>query len=226
MTDPQQQIKSIFAPGGLATYIEANAKDPHPYLSKIREDCQNHKWGFMVTSRDQAAFLYSLAKISRAKKILEIGCYFGHSTLALASALPNDGKIISIEHNPKFAKIALEHMAHAAVSNRVEFLVGEAPHVLPRVAATHQPESFDLIFIDADKRHFPEYWESAMNLARTGGIIVFDNALARGDVTLETSDANSHVAAVREFNARVLEDSRAFSFIASISDGMLVAIKN
>ena len=225
MTDDRQKIKNELMSGPLRPYIEQNTKDPHPYLSTIRRDCLEHKWNFMLTTPDQVAFLFTLARSVSAKKILELGCYFGHSTLAMAAALPPDGKIISIEHNPKFARAAQEHLAKAGVDPLTEIMIGEAPNLIKTIELNHPPGSFDMVFVDADKRHFTEYWESSLRLVRSGGVLVFDNVLCRGDILNDSPSAASHISAVREFNSMVKADDRVFSFIATIADGMLVATK-
>jgi O-methyltransferase len=194
-------------------------------LSKIRRDCLEHKWNFMLTTPDQAAFLFTVARSLGARKILELGCYFGHSTLAMAAALPPDGKILSIEHNPKFARAAQEHLKKAGVDHMTEIMIGEAPELIKTIESSHALGSFDMVFVDADKRHFHEYWESSLRLVRSGGVIVFDNVLCRGEILNASVDAASHITAVREFNAMVNADERVFSFIATIADGMLVATK-
>lgn len=224
--DDRGKIKSELASGKLHSYIVHNSKDPHPYLATIRASCLEHKWNFMLTTCDQAAFLYSQARILGAKKILELGCFYGHSTLALAAALPEDGLLISVEHNPKFAKIATDHLTRAGVMDRIEIIVGEAPRVTQDLARKHEAGSFDLIFVDADKRHSQAYWDTSLALVRVGGLIIFDNVLARGDILNDSQDAANHATAMREFNANVLLDGRVQSFIATIGDGMLVAIKN
>jgi predicted O-methyltransferase YrrM len=225
MEDIRGTIKSELATGDLRAYIAGNAGSPHPYLETIRIDCLKHKWNFMLTTPDQAAFLYAHAKMINAQKILEIGTYFGHSTLALAAALPNSGRLISLEHNPKFVATAKGHMEAAGFSEQVEIRVGEAPLLLPMLELEHAADSFDLIFVDADKRHFHDYWEASLRLVRKGGVIIFDNALARGEILNEAPDAPDHIAAVRAFNDFVKSDPRVFSYIATLADGMLTAIK-
>ena len=225
MTDPRQNPKNLFQPADVMDYIQEHSRDAHPQLKNIRLDCEQHPWNFMLSTKDQAAFLHTLAKAVGATQILEIGTYYGHSTLALASALPIDGKIISIEHNPKFANKVTEHMKLAGLEDRMELIVGEARVKLPELELSVKPESFDLMFVDADKRHSKDYWEAALRLVRPRGLIIFDNVLARGAVTSADDTHRSHVEAVRVFNQQVLNDTRVFSFIASIADGMLVATK-
>ena len=223
--DDRGKIKSELASGKIHAYIVHHSKDPHPYLATIRASCLEHKWNFMLTTCDQAAFLYSQARILGAKKILELGCFYGHSTLALAAALPPDGRLISIEHNPKFAKMATEHLTNAGVMDRIKIIVGEAPKVTQDLLVQHEKGSFDLIFVDADKRHSQAYWETSLELVRVGGLIIFDNVLARGEILNENLDGTNHATAMREFNEKVRLDDRVQSFIATIADGMLVAIK-
>lgn len=225
MTDPREKPKNLFQTADVMDYIQDHSRDAHPQLKNIRLDCEQHPWNFMLSTKDQAAFLHTLAKATGATRILEIGSYYGHSTLALASALPLGGKIISIEHNPKFANKVTEHMKLAGLEDRMELIVGEARVKLPELELSVKPESFDLMFVDADKRHSKDYWEAGLRLVRPRGLIIFDNVLARGAVTSADDTHRSHVEAVRIFNQHVLNDTRVFSFIASIADGMLVATK-
>lgn len=228
MTETTLPIKNIFLNEAAQAYIEANAKEPHPYLATIREDCNRHKWHFMLTTKQQASFLHLLAKLCKAQKILEIGSFYGHSTLALASGLAPHGRVISIEHNPKFAKKTREHLDASGCGMLVDILVGEARDMLLKVESDHATDSFDLFFLDADKRHYALYWESALRLVKPGGLIIVDNSLARGAVftdTADQADQAGHVAAIKQFNQMVFEDARVFSFIASMADGMLVAMK-
>jgi caffeoyl-CoA O-methyltransferase len=226
MQDPRSKTKSDLVASDLRDYIDRHANSPHPHLEVLRENCLEHKWHFMLTTPDQAAFLHAQALLIGAKKMLEIGCYYGHSTLALASALPLDGTLYTIEHNPKFARKAQEHLSTAGVIDRVEFMIAEAPAALKTLQSTHAPESFDLIFIDADKRHLKDYWEIALRLLRPRGLILVDNVLARGAILDESPSADGHIAAVRSFNKFVANDSRVHSMMLSIADGMLLAVKH
>lgn len=225
MDKDSQKRKYLLADPVAHEYIERHAKDPHPYLAEIRRDCESHKWHFMLTTRQQAAFLHFIVRAIKAKKVLEIGSFFGHSALALASGFIEDGRLITIEHNPKFAAKTRQHLDASGCGASVEVLVGEAPQVLVEIEAQHTAGSFDLFFLDADKRHYPLYWETAIRLLRPDGLIVVDNVLAGGGVLHEKTPTEDHAKAVREFNNLVLEDRRVSSFITSISDGMLVARK-
>ena len=132
-------------------------------------------------SPTQGKFLHMLAKIHGAKRILEIGTLGGYSTIWLARALPADGKLISLEFNPKHAKVAGENVASAGLSGIVEIRVGAAADSLAK-HFEETPEPFDMIFIDADKPNNPVYLEWAMKLARKGTVLVVDNVIRQGEI--------------------------------------------
>jgi predicted O-methyltransferase YrrM len=226
MTNSNIDNESIYLPAAAYAYLDKNAKDPHPYMETIREDCKNHKWNFMLTTKQQASLLHMLARLTNAKKILELGSYYGHSTLALASALPHNGGLISIEHNPKFAQKTREHLDAAGVGSKVEIFIGEASETLIKIEKTHENASFDFVFIDADKRNYTSYWETSLRLVRDGGMIAVDNVLARGEIFHEELDPAGHAFSVKRFNEKVLKDRRVHSLIAPVADGMLLAIKS
>jgi len=226
MTNSNIDYKNLYFPAETNAYLDENTKDPHPYLKTIRDDCKNHKWNFMLTTKQQASLLHMLASLTQARKILEIGSYFGHGTLALASALTHHGKLITIEHNPKFAQKTREHLDAAGIGSKVEILIGEAPKTLDIIEKTHETASFDFVFIDADKRNYESYWETSLRLVRDGGVIAVDNILARGEIFHEDLDPEGHAFSVKLFNEKVSRDPRVHSLIAPIADGMLLAIKS
>lgn len=213
-------------PPDIAAYVTGLTRDPHPYLSTLRAEAQAHKWNFMLTTKDQAAALFLHARLVQATKILELGTYFGHSSIAMASALPNHGILTTVEHNPKFAREARRHFEAAGLSEKIHIIVDEALPALTRMEATEGHDSFDLIFVDADKRRALIYWEAGLRLVRPGGLLIFDNVLARGTVADLHIDAKSHVEAVRQFNQVALSDTRVTSILAPIGDGMVIAMKH
>jgi len=138
----------------------------------------------IAVSVPQGKFLHILARIRGARRILEVGTLGGYSTIWLARALPPDGRLISLEFDPKHASVARDNLAAAGLSDRVEVRVGRAIDTLPALPA-NQP--FDLVFIDADKPSTPEYLKWALKLTRPGSIIVVDNVVRSGDVLVMLS---------------------------------------
>ena len=157
-------------------------------------------------SRLQGKFLELLVRISGARRVLEIGTLGGYSTIWLARALPEDGRIATLELNPKHAEVARTNWKNAGVANRIELHVGKAADSLQSlVNAGAAP--FDLIFIDADKSSIPEYLDWAMKLSRPGTVIVTDNVVRDGKV-IRTNSGDADVEGVRRFAEIVAADPR------------------
>jgi len=146
---------------------------------------------------NQGKFLYLLAKIRGAKRILEIGTLGGYSTIWLARALPPDGLIVTLEFDPHHAKIAAANIQRASLSQQVQILIGPALDSLARLHASGA-EPFDLIFIDADKPNNPAYLEWSLRLSRPGTVIVGDNVIRDGAIA-DLSSRDPKVQGVRRF---------------------------
>ena len=146
-------------------------------------------------SAPQGKFLHLLARISGARRILEIGTLAGYSTIWLARALPPGGRVVSLEFDPKHAGVARANLDRAGLSDVVDVRVGRAIDALPALA---REEPFDFVFIDADKPSTPEYFAWAMKLTRKGGLIVVDNVVRKGAV-LDTSGTDEDAEGMRRF---------------------------
>ena len=147
---------------------------------------------------NQGKFLSLLARIQGAKNILEIGTLGGYSTIWLARALPKDGRLVTLERDPKHAEVARRNLARAQLGELVSVRVGPALETLPELAAEGLPP-FDFVFIDADKQSIPEYFEWALKLSRVGSVIVVDNVVRNGAV-LDATSTDPNVQGVRRLN--------------------------
>jgi predicted O-methyltransferase YrrM len=145
-----------------------------------------------------------LVQISGARRILEIGTLAGYSAVWLGRALPTDGKLISLEIEPKHAAVARRSIERAGLADRVEVRVGPALDSLAKLAGD---PAFDMVFIDADKPSYPAYLDWALRLVRPGGLIVADNVLRDGDV-LSPDIQDAGIQAIRTYNDRVAQDPR------------------
>ncbi|MEI5906949.1 O-methyltransferase [Bacillus spongiae] len=146
---------------------------------------------------NQAKFLYILALIKGAKRILEIGTLGGYSTIWLAKALPKDGKLLTLEYNPKHVEVATANITNAGVADLVDIITGPA---LDTLSSLYYNESskFDLIFIDADKENNAEYLKWAIKLSKKGTVIIGDNVVRKGEVT-NSSSSDRKVQGIRRY---------------------------
>ncbi len=153
---------------------------------------------------NQGKLLMLLARAMGARKILEIGTLGGYSTIWLARALPAGGRLVTLEYDPKHAKVARENIDRAGLSKAVEVKVGRASETLPTLV---EEAPFDLVFIDADKPGYPEYLDWALKLSRPGTLIIADNVVRDGQVASADSD-DPLVLGVRRFNERLAAEPR------------------
>jgi predicted O-methyltransferase YrrM len=154
----------------------------------------------------QGKFLHLLALIMGARNILEIGTLGGYSTIWMARALPEGGRIITLEADPKHAEVARKNFARAGVESKVELRLGKALDTLPQVAADGRGP-FDMFFIDANKSNMPEYFEWSLKLARKGSVIIADNVVREGAV-LDAKSKDADIQGIRRFLEMVGKEKR------------------
>jgi caffeoyl-CoA O-methyltransferase len=177
----------------------------------------------------QGKFLHILARLSQARKILEIGTLAGYSTIWLARALPDKGQLVTLELDQKHASVAKKNIERAGLASKVDIRIGNALHLLPRLESDGLAP-FDMIFIDADKLPYAEYFQWALRLSRPGTLIVADNVIREGKV-LEANIDDEMVTGVQRFNKMLAETSSVTATIIQTiggkdHDGMALAIVN
>ncbi|MEW6270177.1 MAG: O-methyltransferase [Thermodesulfobacteriota bacterium] len=175
----------------------------------------------------QGKLLHLLARIQRARSILEVGTLGGYSTIWLARALPADGRLVTLEADPRHAAVARDNVARAGLADRVEVRVGAALDSLARIEADGLGP-FDMVFLDADKRSNPEYLTMALRLTRPGSLIVADNVVREGAV-LDAASADPSVHGVRRFLDAVAAEPRlAATAVQTVGrkgwDGLVIAL--
>jgi len=180
-------------------------------------------------SANQGKFLQVLARLNNAKKILEIGTLGGYSTIWLGRALPDDGHLITLELEQAHADVARQNIIKAGLDPIVEIRVGKALDLLP-IIEEEEIGPFDMIFIDADKPPYPEYFEWALKLSRPGTLIVADNVIREGKVLDDNSD-DDKVRGVQKLNKILAESKKVTATIIQTvgskeHDGMAIAIVN
>ena len=180
-------------------------------------------------SANQGKFLQVMAKACGAKKILEIGTLAGYSTIWMARALPPDGKLITLEFDPKHAAVAQRNINYAGLTSKVEIRIGKAIALLPDLVAENAGP-FDMIFIDADKPPYKEYFELALKLSRSGTLIIADNVIREGKV-MDANNTDEMAAGARRFNEALAVNKAVTATIiqtvgAKDHDGMAIAVVN
>jgi len=171
----------------------------------------------MQVAPSQCHFLHLIIKISNIKNVLEIGTFTGLSALSIALALPDDGKLTALDKNEETNKIATEFFKKANQDNKIQIIVKPALESLDDL----KNSKFDMIFIDADKMNYKEYYEKSLNLLSKNGLIIIDNVLWHGEVADETN-LDKYTLNIREFNNYVLQDKRVEQIIVPLGDGMTV----
>lgn len=177
----------------------------------------------MQSSLEQLNFLSWLVQTLAVKNILEIGTYTGLSALAMAQALPNEGKIICLDHNEEFTNLAKTIWQNAKVANKIELRIGKALSLLKLLAAQSH-DKFDLVFIDADKTNNKQYYEMVLPMVRPGGVIMIDNVLWSGRV-IDGDNDQPNTIAIREFNQYLYHDKRISITMLPLGDGLTLATK-
>lgn len=202
-------------------YLLANEPPEHHELRKLRELTRTRPDAQMQIAPEQGCFLALLVRLIGARSILEIGTFTGYSALAMALALPADGRLVTCDVNEDAVFVGRSHWARAGVAGKIESIIAPALTTLAELERAARPR-IDLVFIDADKPAYDQYYECALRIVRPGGLIVLDNMLRRGEVADLTSD-DPRTVAIRALNAKIANDERVDRVMLPIGDGMTLA---
>ena len=171
----------------------------------------------MQVATSQCHFLHLIIKISNIKAVLEIGTFTGLSALSIALALPDDGKLTALDKDKETNKIAVSFFKKAKQDNKIQTIVKPALDSLEEL----KNQKFDMVFIDADKMNYKEYYERSLSLLNKGGLIIVDNVLWHGEVADE-DNLDKFTVNIRDFNTYVANDKRVEQIIVPLGDGMTV----
>ncbi len=180
--------------------------------------------GRMQTGPDQSAFLSFLVKLIGAKRAIEVGVFRGFGSLAIASALPPDGKLIACDVSEEFTRAARAYWKEAGIEGKIDLRIAPATQTLEALIASEGPGSFDFAFVDADKSKYPVYYEQCLTLLRVGGLVAFDNVLWGGTVA-DKRYKDEDTAALRALNLKIRDDQRVDAVLVTIGDGFHLARK-
>ncbi|HEX7125445.1 MAG TPA: class I SAM-dependent methyltransferase [Thermodesulfobacteriota bacterium] len=178
----------------------------------------------MQIGPDQAALLGLLARLVGARRALEVGTFTGMSALAVASALPPDGRLVCCDVSETWTRIARRYWTEAGVADRIDLRLGPARATLEAMLRSGEAGTYDFAFIDADKTGYDAYYEACLALLRPGGLVLVDNVLWSGAVA-DPADQDADTAAIRALNLKIRDDARVDAVLLTVGDGLTIARK-
>lgn len=203
--------------------LSVSLQEPGP-LKPLREATARLPEAGMQITPDQGQFMALLVKLTAARNILEVGVFTGYSSLAMLLAMPEDGRLVACDISERWTAVARHYWNLAGVRERVDLRLGPALASLDQLLAEGHSNRFDLAFIDADKGHYGDYYERALALVRTGGLIVIDNLLWGGKVA-DPAVQDPDTQAIRALNVRLGQDPRIDYCLLPVADGLGLAMK-
>ncbi|MEZ5774544.1 MAG: class I SAM-dependent methyltransferase [Hyphomicrobiaceae bacterium] len=206
----------------LIDYLAAHNRPEPDIFRRLRETMTGDPDAGMQVAPQQGQFMALLARIAGVRRYLEIGTFIGYGTLWMASALPDDGRIVTCELEPRFPEIGRPFWREAGVEEKIEVRLGPAVETLDAMIADGASGSFDMAFVDANKKPYPRYYEQALALVRQGGLVLVDNVLWSGAV-IDAEDRDVSTLAIREVNRIIRDDERVEMVMTPVGDGLTIA---
>ncbi len=193
-------------------------------LRQLREETAQIEFAVMQISPEQGQFMALLIKLMGAKRAIEIGTFTGYSSICVAGAMADDGKLICCDISPQWTDIAEKYWALAELENKISLYSQPAEQTLQLLLDEGAENTFDFVFIDADKQNYIKYYEMALRLLRKGGIIAVDNTLWSGAVA-DPENTEPGTRAIRRFNEMISQDKRVSTSLVTIGDGLTLILK-
>lgn len=210
-----------FLPETVSAYSEAHTEDEPEVLSELRrETWQKVLVPRMLSGHYQGRVLSFLSHLVRPTHILEIGTYTGYSAICLAEGMSDEGQLHTIDHNEILEIIQSKYFEKAGLTNRIVRHLGDALEIIPGLK-----QSWDLVFVDADKENYINYYEKVIDDVRPGGLIIFDNVLWSGKVTEPVEENDQETKILVELNRAVHQDSRVVNLLLPVRDGLMILRK-
>ena len=216
--------KTLSLSNALSAYlVEHSVREPE-ILQRLRAETAQDSMSMMQIGPEQGQFMQLLVRLMGAKNCLEVGVFTGYSSLSVALVLPADGHIVACDVSEKWTAIARKYWMEAGVASKIELRIAPALSTLDELLTSGKAGSFDFAFIDADKVNYLNYYERALTLVRSGGLIAVDNTLWGGQV-IDKRKKSEDTQAIRQFNDRLRSDLRIHLSLLPIGDGLTLALK-
>lgn len=210
-----------FISKSLSDYCENNTSPESEILAKLNRDTYLKVVSpRMLSGHLQGRFLSFISKLQQPKLVVEIGTYTGYSALCLAEGLHPEGKLISIDVNEETSSFAKSFIQKTEYANKIDLVLADAKEYIPTIQ-----KPIDLVFIDADKKNYLNYYHLVIDKLNSGGLIIADNVLWSGKITMPEEDMDKETLALHQFNEFVQQDNRVENMLLPIRDGLMVVIK-
>lgn len=227
------QKGSLESDSHIHDYVLAHSVNESDVLSRLRRETEALPDAIMQIPPDQGQLMSLLIKILGAHRAIEIGVFTGYSTLCVAQAMPVDGYIVACDVNKQWTDIAKKYWAEAHVDKKIDLRLAPAEKTLRALLDDGQSESYDFIFIDADKYNYDIYYELSLQLLKPGGLLAIDNTLLFGSVldssmldsSLRSSITEESIQAIRDLNIKIKDDERVDMAMLKIADGLSLVRK-
>jgi predicted O-methyltransferase YrrM len=216
-------LRTLLADEAIYRYVLEHSLREHPELAALRRATQSHPLAVMQISPEQGQFMALLVKLLGARRTIEIGVFTGYSALAVALALPEDGRLLACDIADADVKTGMAYWQRAGVASKIDVRIAPAAQTLRTCLDKGEAGQYDFVFIDADKSGYDEYYEYSLQLLRAGGLAMIDNTLRGGDVARRSSSADTR--AIQALNDKIHADERVDMVLLPFSDGVTLARK-
>ncbi len=208
----------------LAAYLRNTGQRDTDVLKALREETAKLPMGLMQISQEQGAFMANLMRMINARKTIEVGTFTGYSALVVASALPEDGRVIACDVSDEWTRLGRKYWEQAGVAGKIDLILRPATETMDDLIERGEAGTFDFAFIDADKSNYDNYYERALVLLRQGGVVAIDNVLWSGAV-VDDGRQDDDTRAIRALNQKIHDDERVDVNMLPIGDGLTLAVK-
>lgn len=208
----------------LSAYVQKVGMREDDDLSRLREETAAHPMARMQISPEQGQFMALLVEVIGARRVFEVGTFTGYSAMCVAKAMGPAGRVIALDVSAEYTAIARQHWISAGIEGRIDLRLAPAAQSLAAMLAAGESGTYDFAFIDADKTGYDAYYEYALKLVRTGGLIAIDNVLWSGRV-IDPTDTSDDTKALRALNTKIVADQRVSMCLVPIGDGLTLVRK-
>lgn len=217
-------MKHLLKSDAICEYVQHISRGEPVVLEMVRRETRELPEATMQIAPEQGRFLALLIELTQARKILELGTFTGYSSLTMAMAMPDEGRMITLDTHPAWTATAQHHWRAAGVDHKIELRLGHALNSLKDLVEEGHIGTFDIVFIDADKQRYEIYYEYALQLLKPHGMVILDNVLWAGRV-VDPQNTEVTTESLRAFNEKVRKDERVSVSLLPLGDGLLLARK-